>query len=226
MFRLLIYIIMLFLGGEVVSHRDYIKRPAVIAQLIETDTLDLLEFFRPFRRVIVSSSIEVPYDPIMESTKINGWTAKDFQVTARYSYGVRAIVLGKEHYLMGRESELSNYDLALGWQQMSDPSVLGLLDITQSHRWYYYHWNGNPPLSPEQIPLQSGNMHIIPGNTEVELTLAKIHKGDIITLVGYLVNVAAPDGWKWETGTSPSAEGAHGCKLIWVEKLLITKRGS
>jgi len=161
--------------------------------------------------------------PVITPVHVPSWTSDGYHFTATDNYSIHARVLSKKHYALDRESQLSPYDLALGWQDMSDSNVIRNINISQSNRWYNYVWSGAPPMAPDAIPLESGNMHIIPANDEVLHNLRKLAKGNVIFLEGYLVNVHSNDGWVWESATGPNSSGPHGCKVIWVTKLTIER---
>jgi hypothetical protein len=161
--------------------------------------------------------------PLISPVRVPDWTSGEYSFTATDGYSIHARVLSKKHYALDRESQLSPYDLALGWQDMSDSDVIRRIDISQSDRWYHYHWSGAPPMAPDAMPLESGNMHIIPANDEVLRNLRKLAKGNVIFLEGYLVNVHASDGWLWKSATGSNSSGPHGCKVIWVTKIVIER---
>ncbi|MBU2709290.1 hypothetical protein KCM76_25060, partial [Zooshikella marina] len=58
-------------------------------------------------------------------------------------------------------------------------------------------------------------------NEFVEDALKSVKKGDIIQLVGSLVNVDANDGWRWRSSMTRTDTGGGSCELIWVENLSI-----
>ena len=159
--------------------------------------------------------------PAIWPEHIPPWTKGDYSINALDAYAVRARVLSKSHYFFDRESRLAPYDLALGWQEMSDTTVIDALGISQSDRFYFYHWNGNPPIAPNAIAYLSGNMHIVPGNDDVLATLRRVHKGDIIRLQGHLIEIHGKDNWTWVSATNQYSAGKGGCKVIWVTSLTI-----
>ena len=154
--------------------------------------------------------------------KINSWEYNEYYLTALAKFDLRAKVLGKEKYRYDRESDLSPYDLALGWGKMSDQLVIDRIDITQRNRWYYWQTD-HFPIPRKEIENSSANMHIIPANEEVEDVLNDILVGEIILLEGYLVSIEADDGWNWKSSLTRNDTGNGACEVIWVEKLLRLK---
>ena len=67
-----------------------------------------------------------------------------YVITPLAGYEVRAKVLAKENYYLGRESDLSPSDLALGWGNMSDERTLESIRIQQSSRWYHWYTDKLP----------------------------------------------------------------------------------
>jgi len=146
------------------------------------------------------------------------WELRDYHITPLASYHITAKVLGKERYRFGRESELSPFDLALGWGPMSDQIIVDRLEIWQSGRWYY--WQAKTlPLPKQALITSSANTHIIPANKDIKDLLAIIRVGEIITLRGALVAVKAEDGWQWRSSLKRDDTGQGACEVFWVEEV-------
>ena len=133
--------------------------------------------------------IIVPEQPVQETVQdVPPWKMGDYRITPLATFRIKARVLGKARYWMGRETDLCTYDLALGWGPMSDQAVLDQLHISQSRRWYKYRYS-SPPIAPGSIESHSGNMHIISANEQVAERLADVIPGQIVSISGYLVLV-------------------------------------
>jgi len=137
-------------------------------------------------------------------------------LTPLAGFRIEARVLSREDYSIGREADFSPTDLALGWQRMRDDAVLSRLDITQSSRWYRYRWRGEPPLPPTEIARSSANMHMIPSSPEVARALRAVRRDDTVRIDGWLVQVDAPDGWRWRSSLSRDDTGNGACELVYV----------
>ena len=144
---------------------------------------------------------------------------KGYRLTPLARFRVKARVLGAERYRLGRESDLSPVDLALGWGPMSDSGVLSHLKISQGNRFYYYSWENDPPIAPQDIVTHSANMHMIPADAMIEKRLAAIRPGNIVELQGQLVAIEAGDGWRWRSSLSRSDTGNGACEVIWVSEV-------
>jgi hypothetical protein len=142
----------------------------------------------------------------------NGYVVK---ALARFSMTARA--LGVEYYRFDREADLARVDVVFGWGPMSDSAVLSKVRISQGGR--FYNWRVDEfPVPRRQIEVNSANMHLIPADADVERNLKRVRVGSIVQLGGYLVEAAAPDGWRWRSSLTREDTGAGACELIWVER--------
>ena len=144
----------------------------------------------------------------------------EYTITEIAKFDIKAKVLSKKNYRTGRETDLSPTDLALGWGNMSDESILEKIKISQSNRWYRWRVDSFP-IPRREIEIHSANMHLIPANDSVANVIGKVRKGDIIEISGSLVNVISNDGWRWKSSQTRNDTGNGACELIWVESLQI-----
>ncbi|OJX29163.1 MAG: hypothetical protein BGO74_14095 [Burkholderiales bacterium 68-12] len=156
-------------------------------------------------------------EPLQESTNARPFPLGAYQVHPVAEFAVRARILGREDYRLGREAELSPMDLALGWKRMTEPAVYQALHITQGGRWYRYSWPDQPPIPVHEIVASSSNMHMIPANPAVRQALEQARAGRYIRLQGKLVNITHPSGWRWNSSLSRTDSGAGACELVYVE---------
>lgn len=139
-----------------------------------------------------------------------------YTLEALADFELEARVLGRETYRVDRESDLAKYDLALGWQRMSDNRVLEKIDISQSGRWY--HWKTEQfPIPRREIERSSANMHMVPANDWIEKQIGKLGPGDLVRISGYLVKAEGPDGWHWKSSLTRDDTGNGACELVYVE---------
>jgi len=162
---------------------------------------------------------EAPWQEAISSP--NSHRVDNYTITELAGFRIKAKVLSKKNYSMGREADLSPTDLALGWGNMSDESILDQIKISQSGR--FYRWRVESfPVPRREIETSSANMHLIPANDTVDSALQEIRNGDIIELSGSLVNVESDnDGWRWKSSQTRNDTGYGACELIWVESLHI-----
>jgi len=161
-----------------------------------------------------------PHQVKIKSGAAAPFSFEGYTLTPLANFRLKARVLAKARYRFDRESDLCPYDLALGWEQMSDESVLDRLKIWQSHRFYY--WSARTlPVPKKEIERSSANMHPIPSSREVSTAIRRVRKGHVIEMAGALVRVDAPDGWHWVSSLQRSDSGYGACELIWVEQMRI-----
>jgi hypothetical protein len=142
----------------------------------------------------------------------------EYLVTPLASFDIKAKLLSKESYSLGREADLSPVDFTLGWQKMSDESVLEHIDISQSGRWYRWRTKAFP-IPRREIETQSANMHLIPANDRVEDMLDRVKQGQIIHITGSLVRVDSNDGWHWQSSLTRNDTGNNACELVYVDSV-------
>jgi hypothetical protein len=167
-------------------------------------------------------SITVKRDPIQSETSKRKFTIDHFNVEPLYDYSVQALVLSKKEYTNGKEGELSKYDLALGWKEMSKMENVKKINITQRKRWYF--WKVKEMFMPRKdIEHNSANHHIIPSNKLVELKLEEVNKHDVVELKGHLVKITDQEDkqWFWKSSTSRTDTGDGACELFYVTDIVI-----
>ncbi len=143
---------------------------------------------------------------------LNGIAAR-----ALAEYTVSARVLSTTRYRLGRTASLAPLDVALGWGRMTDPTVTDRLDIHQGGRWYFWSYQGAPPLPQDEIVRSSANTHLIPADRTVARALGRATAGRRVTLRGYLVELAGADGWRWASSLRRDDSGDGSCELMYVQ---------
>ncbi len=181
----------------------------------------LTYFFYPETVITFPSGVTAPDQPIQVNiSEERIWIKDKFNFKALAEYKIRARVLSKNNFSLGKESEISPFDLALGWGPMSDQSVIDKIDISQSNRWY--RWKADVlPIPVKEISLNSANVHIIPKDESIEDKFDEVYKGSLIEMKGYLVEVTTADGWRWKSSLKRDDTGGGSCELFWVEELTI-----
>ena len=158
-------------------------------------------------------SLASPIQKAAESSQT--FQIKEYTLLPKAEIHLAARLLSKERYRLGRESDLSPMDLALGWGAMANPQITEQIKISQSGRWF--HWKADKlPILRREIERNASNMHIIPANQTVEKQLSRIEKGDIIQLSGQLVDVQSEDGFVWRTSMSREDTGAGACEIVYT----------
>ena len=132
-------------------------------------------------------------------------------------YAVSARVLSSTRYRLGRAADLAPFDFALGWGRMTEPAVIDQLDIHQGGRWYFWRYQGEPPLPLREIETSSANVHLIPADAAVARALRRARAGQTLALRGYLVELRAADGWQWHSSLRRDDTGDGSCELMYVQ---------
>jgi hypothetical protein len=172
-------------------------------------------------RVELGPGVRAPDTPEQLAPETpDSFDLKGYRITPLADFRVRAKVLSRETYSLGREAELSPLDLALGWGRMSDEAVLQQIDISQSGRWYRWR-TPKYPIPRREIETHSANMHMIPADDYVEDALDDVREGQVIELSGQLVAARAEDGWHWTSSLTREDTGARSCELVFVERVRI-----
>ena len=134
------------------------------------------------------------------------------------SFELKSRVIRTKRYYFGRAADLAPVDVVLAWGSMSDQNNLGYFKFSQSDRFYF--WSAKTlPVPREVVESHTANMHMIPGNANVEKLLKALRPGHIIHLRGYLVEAHAPDGWRWRSSLSRTDTGPGACELVLVQSL-------
>ncbi len=172
--------------------------------------------------VTLGPGVMAPNDPVQVDTEKRLLKqTSDYNISGFATFDLTAKVLAKENYSMDREAELSPVDLALGWGNMSDESVLTDIDISQSGRFYYWQVN-EFPIPRREIETHSANMHMIPATDSVADALSSVRAGDIIELSGDLVEIdSLTDNWYWRSSKTRNDVGAGACEVILVSSLRV-----
>ncbi len=139
------------------------------------------------------------------------------QPLARFT--IEARVLHRRRYRYDRPSKLSPLDLALGWGAMSDQAVLDRMKITQSMRFYFFEYQNPPPIPQGEIIRQSSNMHIIPADDAIEAACQSLRAGELVRLVGKLVEASGPEIASWRSSLRRDDTGNGACEIFLVERV-------
>lgn len=142
----------------------------------------------------------------------------DVTLATRAHFAITARVLARKHYARDAGASLAPEDLALGWGRMSDTSVLAHIDISQTHRFYYWRV-AHYPIPRREIEVSSANMHMIPADDDVRRQLQQLRAGQLLHIEGFLVDASRPDGWHWNTSLTRNDTGSGACELVFVERL-------
>ncbi len=143
----------------------------------------------------------------------------EFTLKPLASFSVDARVLHRRIYRYDAGAGLVPVDLALGWGVMSDESVLDRIEISQSMRCYFYRYKLPPPVAVDEIVSHSSNMHIIPATPTIAARCKSLRSGELVRLVGDLVEATGPKIGTWKSSLSRTDTGNGACELFYVEEI-------
>lgn len=159
-------------------------------------------------------------DPIQTTTSLpRPFAHDDYTITPLARYEIKAVVLSRKRYRYDDAAKLAPVDLALGWGPMSTAAVINDLNVSQSGRWYEFSWSGEEPLPLDQIIAHSANTHCLPATPEIRRQLLAIKRHDVVTLEGFLVEIAGPDGYRWRSSLSRTDTRGGACEVMWITRI-------
>ena len=59
-------------------------------------------------------------------------------------------------------------------------------------------------------------MHMLPADDAVAAALGDVEAGERVRIDGWLVQVNAPDGWRWRSSLTREDSGGGACELVYV----------
>ena len=142
-----------------------------------------------------------------------------FKLLPRARFSAEARVLSRERYHLGALAEVAPLDIAVGWGPMSDSAVLAGIDVSQANRFYFWHYDDEPPIPREVVETHSANWHLVPETSAVWTKLSDIRVGDVVHLEGELVDVERPDLGVMRTSLRRDDTGAGACEVILVQSV-------
>lgn len=173
------------------------------------------------RGITHQAGVLVADDPVQQNLNVaDKLTINNYQITLLATFDIKARVLASKQYDLGRESDLSPIDFALGWGRMSDQAVLDQISVRQSNRFYSWHVDAFP-IPRQEIEMHSANMHLIPENDHVAQTLKDVRAGQVVQLNGYLVEARASDGWHWKSSLTRNDTGSGACEVLLVKGVTV-----
>ena len=148
-----------------------------------------------------------------------GFANKDFQIKPLASFAIDVRVLHRKIYRYDAGASLAPVDLAVGWGPMSDEAVLHKLDVSQASRFYYYEWQGQPPIPREEIVSHSTNLHLIPQNDAIASECKSLRTGELVHISGLLVEATGQEIGTLRSSLSRTDSGKGACEIVWVEEI-------
>lgn len=140
----------------------------------------------------------------------------NFHLKPLAQFAIDARVLHRKIYRFDQGAALVPVDLAVGWGPMSDQTVLDRLQISQGSRFFYYEYQGQPPIPREEIIAHATNLHLIPSTDAIAAQCKSLREGELIHLAGLLVEATGPKIGTWRSSLTRTDTGKGACELVWV----------
>jgi hypothetical protein len=189
--------------------------PKLVFLLLLTGAVLLFVSGRPIKHppgVLVGDAPAQKNIPAKSLGVVEGW-----HLTAVAEYHLRGRVLNTKRYYNDASAKLVPYDVAIGWQRMSDQAVLDQFSISMGNRFFFYEWSDEPAIPTDEIKVSAANNHVIAANDEVRGVIRGLRRGQILKMDGYLVNANGPEGRTWNSSLTREDTGNGACELFYVE---------
>jgi hypothetical protein len=180
-----------------------------------------LNWWTTERAVPHPPGVLVTAEPVQENLEPpRAFDHKGYRLAARARYDISACVLRREVYRIDGGAGLAPVDLGVGWGVMSDSKVVERLKFSQMGRFLYWDLpDGTYPIAPLDIITHSAQMHMIPSEPQIESQLKRLRPGQLVHVVGWLVDVRGPHGFQWNTSMRRDDTGDGACEIVYVERL-------
>jgi hypothetical protein len=181
----------------------------------------------PTASAVLGTPPDPTIEPIQSTTAAPAFTIRrgdyDFTLTPISAYEISAEVVSTKRYRSGWNALVSPVDLALAWSELTSEEAKKHITYSQGNRWYYFRYDGASPFDGVTISKQSANVHILPGNGNIEAAALSLRAGDRVRLKGWLIDL---DGrttgdrtvW-WRTSRTRDDTGDGSCEVMWVTEI-------
>jgi hypothetical protein len=146
---------------------------------------------------------------------------RGYTFAKRARFDITARVLRREIYRVDGGAALAPVDVAVGWGPVSDSRIVDRLEFSQMGRFFY--WKPRDfatfPLDMNTLSTHAAQIHLIPATKDLDARVRRLRPGQIATIGGYLVDVAGPGGFTWNTSLTRTDTGNGACEIVWVESL-------
>ncbi|MDX1618670.1 MAG: hypothetical protein R3224_07775 [Balneolaceae bacterium] len=139
---------------------------------------------------------------------------KNYDIKPLAEFNIEARVLAKKRYT-DRMSDLSPYDISLGWGPMSDERILDKILVTQSDR-YYNLQMANPPIPEHEMIKHSANIHLATSDEQVINKIRETRIGEVVSITGYLVEIYSENGWTIRSSLRRDDYGDDASEFLWI----------
>ena len=163
-----------------------------------------------------------PYLGAPRQSNIPAYAPDDKGLKKVATFEAEVLILSRKDYDLFLKDSLSEYapiDLAVAWGEAARQDVRKQVRVWQRDRYFFWHadrqaWQDE---RVRRFGVQSANWHIIPANKVVSRAIKGVGEGDVVSLRGFLVDIAPPGGGRsWKTSLTRTDKGGGACEIFLV----------
>jgi hypothetical protein len=126
-------------------------------------------------------------------------------------------ILGSKIYKHDEQAKFSPIDYAVSWGLFAERDIADTIQVKQYDR--FLNWKmAKVPVPAEQAMQMVSNMHIIPANPSIAKEIKQVKRGDLVRLMGNLVEIKDKD-LVWTSSLTPTDTGDGACEVFKVESI-------
>jgi len=158
------------------------------------------------------------------------FTFKGCTITKLASYVVTGRILCRfDCFVLDGMYDLAPVDLGLGWNFMADKRMISQMNIYSGGRTMgiyppqslFRYYPNKQLIDWKQIYPNFSHNHIIPANDHIKQIVQSLHRGQVVTLRGFLVTVNRPGFAPWRSSLSRDDTGEGACEIMYVDDVKI-----
>lgn len=178
----------------------------------------VISFIRDGQSISMGPGISVEEVPLQSPTSAEAFNHEGYHISPVADFECSAKIISKKYY-SDDWSDISPIDMTLGWNKLSDESIIHRINFDQTTRWTHYTpLNITGEISAQELRTQHSNFHMCPANEDVRSTLLNMPAGSIIHFKGKLINLSK-SGWSNRSSLKRTDSGAGACEIVWVEEI-------
>lgn len=165
--------------------------------------------------------ITAPNEPsVVKVVRHGGFELNHYNLTPTWKIETTARVVSKKRYWLDDKTHLSQLDMVLGWNNLSDERILNQVKIPINERDFKIDVI-QPPLTFSEIRNQIMFMHTVPANDAVKEKLNSLRNGHIIKMKGYIVDVNDRSSLIWKSSFSDRNNRLDSNQIVYIEDIEI-----
>lgn len=142
---------------------------------------------------------------------------KGQSVTSLQPYRGEFRILSTKRYTQDEQAKFSPVDYAVSWGTLAQSALADQIHARQYDR--FLNWQLKTlPVAPQQAMQMVSNIHIIPANPKMAVQIQQVKKGDLVRLMGDLVEVR-DQNLVWRSSLTRDDVGEGACELFRVKSI-------